>query len=165
MYGCAIDSDVAFARKNGWPVYYPDGNITFLNLVVAKEVAAKLNLPTRGILSDYTLDLFVERMEIKQPLEWGFYREDALRDQEMDCRAIKAAWRRGLGNPAAPDFYSGQGMSDARLPLNFVSGKYSCVHANLLAANLKEKGGRSVAWYVVERQFDYLLQYGAAKGP
>jgi HEAT repeat protein len=92
---------------------------------------------------DYTADVVVDGLTLEQPPEWGFYRREALIENDWDCEELTEDTG-AKGGP--PDYFRVDAAKEE-----------PCVSASLVAVALRDKEGKVVASYLADGQYEPLL--------
>jgi hypothetical protein len=127
-------------------LYSPDARWTDVVLILTldREAARHLSKNPR----DYSLDLVIDRLDHRKPLEWGFYHLQSLLEADGDCDPLVDWNSTGAFGPDPPTPHYFRVDAARQEP---------CVESSLVAANLRDKKGQSVAWYLADVRYKPLL--------
>jgi hypothetical protein len=146
---CQSVAEVREVEKNDGFLYHPESLTTDLGLIltVDREAAKQIGRNPK----DYTVDVVIENLQCEAPWEWGFYLRKSLIEEDWDCDTLTVP---DTGVKEAPDCFEVDATKEG-----------PCVRATLLAVNLRDANGNSVASYLVDEQYRHLLVSPADKIP
>lgn len=98
-------------------------------------------------MSFISLDVVIDSFRFEKPLEWGYYLRSALLEERGDCDAL-ASWNNTGAFGIVPNPHYWRVDSAKQEP---------CVSAFLVAVNLRDKQGKSIASYLADKQYQPLL--------
>jgi hypothetical protein len=117
-------------QRNGGVLYFPEAKVTSLILNVGVDLAAAKNITRQS--HSYAVDLVVERLQYSQVRQWGYFRTDTLREEDLNSAAVVRRYDLGMGTGVAPTYF----VVDERPWL---------VHGGLRSAVLKDHRGNPIA--------------------
>lgn len=140
---CQNAAEARAVEKNGGSLYHPDSLTSDLGMIltVDQETAKTIGRAPQN----YSIDVVVDGLRFAKPFEWGYYLRSALIEADWNCDPLTGGT--GVeGLDAPPKYFR---VEAEKAPL--------AVTAYLVAVNLRDAKGTSVASYLADAQYDRLL--------